>query len=107
MPSRLGEHRVEPLVDQADAASTLDDKCGDDRSACREGYDYDADHAREERDFGLFLGFGAAGVVALGVAVVAIPTAPPATTSRASARRLEPFGAVGPSRVGGGVRATF
>ena len=94
-------------VDQADAASTLDHECGEDRSACWEGYDYDADHAREERDFGLFLGFGAAGVVALGVAVVAILTAPPATTRRASAPRLEPFGAVGPSRVGGGVRATF
>ncbi|MCA9624492.1 MAG: PEGA domain-containing protein [Myxococcales bacterium] len=59
-------------VDQAAAGNALDEQCGADRTACPPSYDFMADRAREERSFGLFLGFGAGGVVALGAAVIGL-----------------------------------
>jgi hypothetical protein len=59
-------------VDQSAAASNLDEQCGETRVACPPGYDFMADRSRETRDFGLFLGFGGAGLVAVGAAVVGL-----------------------------------
>ena len=49
-----------------------DDNCGADRTACPASYDFMSDRAREERSFGLFLGFGAGGIVALGAAAIGL-----------------------------------
>lgn len=57
-------------VDQAAAAAALDDACGADRKECPRGYDFAADRAREKRGMGLFLGFGAGGLAALGASVL-------------------------------------
>ncbi|MDC0740828.1 hypothetical protein [Polyangium mundeleinium] len=43
---------------------------------CASGYDYRADNGRKNLDFGLALGLGGAGVLALGAAVYGIATAP-------------------------------
>ena len=59
-------------VDQSAAGGALDDNCGADRTACPASYDFMSDRAREERSFGLFVGFGAGGIVALGVAAIGL-----------------------------------
>ena len=59
-------------VDQSAAGGALDDNCGADRTACPASYDFMSDRAREERSFGLFLGFGAGGIVALGAAAIGL-----------------------------------
>lgn len=64
-------------VDQLEAGSELDNRCGgEDRLACEPGYDFESDRAREARSFGLFVGLGAGGLVALAAAIVGIVTAP-------------------------------
>lgn len=59
-------------VDQSAAGGALDDNCGADRTACPASYDFMGDRAREERSFGLFVGLGAGGLVAMGVAVIGL-----------------------------------
>ena len=77
----LGGAAIGFAVDQSSAASTLDDRCGEARNACPGDYDFEPDRARELRDFGLFVGLGAAGLVGIGAAVVGIATAPAASGS--------------------------
>jgi hypothetical protein len=53
---------------QRGAAKELDDRCGEGRAACPAGYDFEGARATELRSFGLFVGLGAGGLVALGAA---------------------------------------
>jgi hypothetical protein len=58
-------------VDQALIEGKQQGIChGDVENRCPSTYIPDADNSRKNRDFGLFVGFGSAGVVALGAAVV-------------------------------------
>lgn len=60
-------------VDQASVASEIDDRCGGEaRNLCPADYDFEAAHAREKRDFGLFIGLGAVGVAGVAVAIAGI-----------------------------------
>ena len=60
-------------VDQRKTSAEIDDRCGGtERALCPLGYDFDAAHAREKRDFGLFVGLGAVGLAGLGVAAAGI-----------------------------------
>ncbi|UQA57783.1 PEGA domain-containing protein [Polyangium aurulentum] len=65
------------LVDDLSAISALRENCREVRQGtyCNPGYDYAADNARKNRDFGLFVGLGSAGVIAIGAAIVGIATA--------------------------------
>jgi hypothetical protein len=56
-------------VDQTAAGNAVESSCGDDRQSCPPDYDFAADWNRERRDFGVFLGLGAGGLVALGAGV--------------------------------------
>ncbi|WP_437526568.1 PEGA domain-containing protein [Sorangium sp. So ce726] len=62
------------LIDDLSAISALRENCRDVSGGtyCEPGYDFAADNARKNRDFGLFAGLGAAGLVAMGVAVYGI-----------------------------------
>ncbi len=91
-------------VDQSAAASELDDRCGDERLTCPQDYDFESDRAREERDFGLFVGLGLAGAVGIGAALIGIVTAssepePPAALA------VTPW--LGSEVVGGSLRVAF
>jgi hypothetical protein len=67
------------LVDDLAAISALRSGCQtSDRGTYCGTYRYDLDNARKNRDFGLFVGLGAAGVVGLGAAIVGIVRAPSA-----------------------------
>ncbi|WP_441290950.1 PEGA domain-containing protein [Sorangium sp. KYC3313] len=59
------------LIDDLSAISALRENCREvpGGTYCAPGYDFAADNARKNRDFGLFVGLGAAGLVAMGVAV--------------------------------------
>jgi hypothetical protein len=71
------------LVDDLSAISDLRASCVTSWSGtyCAPGYDYASDNARKDRDFGLFLGFTGAGILALGAATYGIVTAPRAGPS--------------------------
>ncbi|XXY54046.1 PEGA domain-containing protein [Sorangium sp. So ce269] len=62
------------LIDDLSAIGALRDNCREVTGGtyCRPGYDFAADNARKNRDFGLFVGLGGAGLVALGVAAYGI-----------------------------------
>jgi tetratricopeptide (TPR) repeat protein len=62
------------LIDDLSAINALRENCREVRGGtyCNPGYDYAADNARKNRDFGLFVGLGSAGVIAIGAAVVGI-----------------------------------
>ncbi|WP_437974801.1 PEGA domain-containing protein [Sorangium sp. So ce295] len=62
------------LIDDLSAISALRENCRDVAGGtyCDPGYDFAADNARKNRDFGLFVGLGAAGLVAVGVAAYGI-----------------------------------
>ena len=63
-------------LDQSSVGSTIDAKCPlPGRTGCNAGYDFRSDHAREVRDFDLFLGLGIGGIVAVGASVIGIVTA--------------------------------
>jgi hypothetical protein len=95
-------------VDQASAASAQEQQCpGPERTLCPQGYDPRDTHARETRDFGLFVGFGAAGVLALGAAVVGIATAPPRARPATTADAVLPSAWVGPGQGGAALRVRF
>jgi hypothetical protein len=55
-------------VDVLGAGDELDARCGPQRSACPPGYDFASVRSRELTNFGLFVGLGAGGLVALGAA---------------------------------------
>ncbi len=58
-------------VDQALIEGRQDGICGGDVvSGCPASYAPEADNARKNRDFGLFVGLGGAGVIALGAAII-------------------------------------
>ena len=90
-------------VDQSAAASELDDRCGGERLACPADYDFLSDRSREERDFGLFVGFGAAGLLGLGAALVGIVTAPEGPSDGRA--QLSPW--LGPQGAGGSLTVRF
>ncbi|WP_437741898.1 PEGA domain-containing protein [Sorangium sp. So ce1504] len=62
------------LIDDLSAISALRENCRDVAGGtyCDPGYDFAADNARKNRDFGLFVGLGATGLVAVGAAVYGI-----------------------------------
>jgi len=80
-------------VDQSSASSSIDDRCGSARDACPLDYDFQPDRSREQRDFGLFVGLGAAGLAGIGAAVVGIATslASPASHTAAQPWQLAPL----------------
>lgn len=59
-------------IDAVAAGKNLDDRCGPERTACPVGYDHEAARSRELASFGLFVGFGAGGLVALGAAALGL-----------------------------------
>lgn len=64
-------------VDQALIEGRQQGLCDNDvKNRCPVGYVPDADNARKNRDFALFVGLGSAGVIALGAAVVGVLAAP-------------------------------
>jgi len=95
------------LVDQRLASSTLDDRCGGAaRDRCTPGYDFAADHAREKRDFGMFLGFGIGGLGLAAASVIGIVTVGPSSTSTTSRRAtITPW--LGPDAMGASVELGF
>jgi len=90
-------------IDQSAAASELDDRCGAERLACPADYDFQSDRSREELDFGLFVGFGAAGLVSIGAALVGIATAP--ADGDDTALQLVPW--LAPGSAGGALTLRF
>lgn len=62
------------LIDDLSAISALRESCREvpGGTYCKPGYDFAADNARKNRDLGLFVGLGGAGLVAMGVAVYGI-----------------------------------
>jgi tetratricopeptide (TPR) repeat protein len=64
------------LADDLSAISALREHCRTDAAGtrCDPGYDVDADNARKDRSFALFVGLGGAGAIATGVAVVGLVT---------------------------------
>ncbi|WP_437621024.1 PEGA domain-containing protein [Sorangium sp. So ce1151] len=62
------------LIDDLSAIGALRDSCREVTGGtyCKPGYDFAADNARKNRDFGLFVGLGGAGLVALGAAAYGI-----------------------------------
>ncbi len=59
-------------VDLLSVGGELDDQCGAERLSCPAGYDFESARAQEWRSFGLFVGLGAAGIVAAGVGAVGL-----------------------------------
>lgn len=59
-------------VDTTRAHQELDDTCGIDRQGCPSDYDFHAARAREIRSFGMFVGFGLAGIGATTVGGVGL-----------------------------------
>jgi hypothetical protein len=55
-------------VDSQSARKQLDDKCGASRQSCQPGFDFGPLRSREVRGYGLFVGLGAGGILALGAA---------------------------------------
>lgn len=95
-------------VDQGSAAGLQEQQCpGPDRTLCTRGYDPRSDHSRETRDFGLFVGVGAAGVVALGAAVVGVVTSSPRARPATTASSVVPGVWVGPGQAGAVLRMPF
>jgi len=64
------------LVDDLAAIDALRENCREVPAGtyCNPGYDFAADNARKDRDFGLFVGLGGAGVIAIGAAIIGIAT---------------------------------
>lgn len=91
-------------LDGAAAERALDHQCGTAR-VCdpKGGYDPSADNARKNRDFGLFVGLGVAGAVALGAAVIGVVSAGP----RKSSTALSAAPWIGSSAGGASIRGEF
>lgn len=81
-------------VDQRAAASELDDQCGASRASCPDGYDFEADRAREERGQSLFIGLGLLGLGGIGAGIIGLATTGSESGS-GSAKPLAPTVAVG------------
>jgi len=57
-------------VDEVIVGNRLDQKCGAERKACPPSYDFHGDRTRELRSYGLFVGFGVAGIAATATGVI-------------------------------------
>jgi hypothetical protein len=68
----LGAAAVGSEILSLSAHKELDTKCGPARQSCPPGYDFHAARGREVLGFGLFVGLGAGGVLALGAAGVGL-----------------------------------
>src|SRR5262249_29539390 len=79
----LGGAAIGFAVDQRAAASQLDGTCGSMR-ACPVGFDFHPLRSREVRDYGLAIGMGTAGALAVGAAGVGFAlSSRPRATARA------------------------
>src|SRR5262249_21779152 len=96
------------LADDLAAIKALRSNCStvQGRPFCTPPYKPDSDNARKNRGFGLFVGLGGAGVIAIGAAVVGITRAPSAKKPSASAG-LAVFPWIGPAGVGAVVTGGF
>ncbi|MGK3968997.1 PEGA domain-containing protein [Sorangium sp. So ce118] len=94
------------LIDDLSAIGALRDSCREVTGGtyCRPGYDFAADNARKNRDFGLFVGLGGAGLVALGVAAYGIAGSGGEEASAPAAVAL-PW--VAPSGAGASISGSF
>ncbi|MDI3287320.1 hypothetical protein [Polyangium sp. 15x6] len=72
---------------------------------CASGYDYQADNRRKNLDFGLALGLGSAGVLALGAAVYGIATAPRSRPTESQGVAVAPW--VAPGAAGASIFGRF
>jgi hypothetical protein len=82
-------------LDGAAAERRLEDNCGPElRCDPARGYDPGPDNDRKNRDFALFVGFGAAGAAAIGAAVIGVALSQPGRTT-GSARDLRVVAAPG------------
>lgn len=63
-------------VDQQNVSSELYDRCGEKRTECPRGYDFEGARAREVRDFDLFLGLGLTGLVATSTGILGLVLTP-------------------------------
>lgn len=63
-------------VDQQAVSSELYDRCGEKRTECPRGYDFEGAREREVRDFDLFLGLGLTGLVATSTGVLGLALTP-------------------------------
>lgn len=90
------------LADDLAAIGALGSNCHTNAAGtyCASGYDYARDNARKNLDFGLFLGLGGAGVIALGAAAFGVVRAP-------SSKRSEPPLAAAPWVAPGRAGAMF
>jgi hypothetical protein len=95
------------VYDNLAAIDALDENCDVSYNGtyCASGYDYRADNARKNRDFGLALGLGGAGFVALGVAVYGIATAPRSKPSEPQSVAVTPW--VAPGTAGASISGRF
>ena len=96
----LGAAALGSEIVSVSAHKELNNKCGVDRQSCPPppGYDFHAARTRELVGFGLFLGLGTGGVLALGAAGVGL--ALPSRTQGPSTSLL-----ISPTTIG--VRSTF
>ncbi|WP_044966818.1 PEGA domain-containing protein [Sorangium cellulosum] len=94
------------LIDDLSAISALRENCREvpGGTYCDPGYDFAADNARKNRDFGLFVGLGAAGLVAMGVAVYGI-VRPGDEAAPAPAAVAVPW--IAPSGAGASISGSF
>jgi hypothetical protein len=92
------------LVDERMTQSTIDGHC--DKTTCETNDEFDPDEANTHlyRSFGLFVGFGAASVLALGASAIGILTAPPSSKS-ATAFQASPW--ISPTSAGLGFNGRF
>ncbi|WP_437503821.1 PEGA domain-containing protein [Sorangium sp. So ce1099] len=94
------------LIDDLSAIGALRDNCREVTGGtyCKPGYDFAADNARKNRDFGLFVGLGGAGLVALGAAAYGIAGSGGEKASAPAAAAL-PW--VAPSGAGASIYGSF
>lgn len=87
-------------VDTLGAGDELDEECGPDRDLCDPLYDFEGVRERELRSFGLFVGFGAAGILATGAGAIGLGLGLAGSgSSGAASLQLAPLGVAG----GGGL----
>ena len=76
----LGAAAIGAEIVAVNARDRLDTKCGQDRQSCPSGYDFGPARTRELLGFGLFVGLGTTGVLALGAAGLKLGLSSPAQT---------------------------
>lgn len=98
-------------LDGLSTNSKLEDRCGATLDQCpvKQIYDPTDDNARKNRDLGLFIAFGGAGVLALGSAVITILSAPASESASESTKTgsVRVIPALSPSSGGAVVMGVF